>query len=426
MKTLLRKAILIPVLCSLLGCGILGGDDRAGAHHVRSDKARETSPDVPASDRTELVRGNNAFAFELYRQLREGQDGNLFFSPYSISLALAMTYAGARGETERQMAETLHFTLPQNRLHPAFNELDLELQSRGEGEEGFRLHIANALWGQQDYEFLAEFLDIIAENYGAGLNLVDFVRDAEAARAAINEWVEEQTEGKIKDLIPPGVLDTLTRLVLVNAIYFNAAWDEPFNPALTTDGPFYLLDGRRVVVPMMRNTTFYSYGSGDGYQAIALPYEGGALSMLLVMPAEGEFAAFEDALDADRVDAILDNLSLQRVTLTMPRFEFESEFNLGNTLAAMGMPDAFSDAADLSGMTGNRDLRIQAVIHKAFVAVDEEGTEAAAATAAVIGLTAAPIEEPVEFTLDHPFIFLIYDAETGTILFAGRVMNPAN
>jgi len=353
---------------------------------------------------------------------------NLFYSPHSISLALAMTVAGARGETERQMADTLHFTLPQDRLHPAFNRLDLELAQRGEGAEGkdgegFRLHIVNAIWGQEGYEFLSEFLDVLAENYGAGLRVLDFAGAPEESRVTINEWVSDQTENRIEDLIPPGAIDPSTRLVLTNAIYFNAAWAEPFEPDLTEDGPFYLLDGREVSVPMMRQMASFGYAEGEGVQAVELPYDGRELSMVILLPDAGEFDTFESVLDGGRVDRMVKNLAHRQVALAMPRFEFESGFSLVDALTALGMPDAFSGAADFSGMTGTRDLSIRDVIHKAFVSVDEAGTEAAAATAVIMG-EAAMQEEPVEVTVDRPFIFVIRDIETGTVLFVGRVVDP--
>ncbi|UCB43112.1 MAG: serpin family protein [Dehalococcoidales bacterium] len=393
---------------------------------LSSEKQRVTSPDVPEADLTLLVDGSSAFTFDLYQALRD-EEGNLFYSPYSISLALAMTYAGARGETEQQMADALNFLLAQEGLHPAFNSLDILLGQRGEGaegkdEEGFRLNIVNAIWGQKDYEFLAEFLDILAENYGAGLRILDFINETEESRVTINDWVSDQTEGRIEDLIPPGVITALTRLVLTNAIYFNAAWEYPFNEDATYNGPFYLLDGSEVTVPMMSQTESFGYTEGEGHQAVELPYDGHELSMVILLPEEGQFEAFEGSLDAAFVDAIIEDLGSREVALTMPKFEFESEFGLKQTLTAMGMPIAFTDAADFSGMTGIPDLHIAEVIHKAFVSVDEAGTEAAAATAVIMDLSAMP--EVVEMTLDHPFIFLIRDIETGTILFVGRVVNP--
>lgn len=394
---------------------------------AESSKARVTRPDVPPADAEALVDGNSAFAFSLYRLLKDKQAGNLFYSPYSISQALAMTYAGARGETEQQMAEALHFTLPQERLHPAFNSLDQALAQRGEGArgkdgKGFRLHIVNAIWGQAGYDFLSDFLDVLAENYGAGMRLLDFVNATEAARVTINTWISEQTEGRIEDLIPAGALTPLTRLVLTNAIYFNAAWAEPFQEEATEDAPFYLLDGGQMMAPLMRQTTSLGYAEGQGYQAVEIPYDGGELAMVVVLPESLD--DFEAHLDAPAVEGILDALSYRQVALAMPKFEFEAQFSLVEALAAMGMPVAFSEAADFSGMTGNRDLMIGDVIHKAFVAVDEAGTEAAAATAVIMKLTAMEPQEPVQVTVDHPFLFFIRDLQTGAILFVGRVVNP--
>ena len=428
MKRVLLGVLMLSVLLGLVGCGGGGEGDVVVAGMAFSDKQRVSSPDVSATDLSELVAGDSAFAFDLYRALR-GEEGNLFYSPYSISLALAMTYAGARGETERQMADTLRFTLPQGSLHPAFNALDLELAARGQGAEGkdgegFRLNIVNAIWGQKDYKFLAEFLDTLAENYGAGLRLLDFIGAPEESRITINDWVSEQTEGRIEDLIPQGVIDALTRLVLTNAIYFNAAWANPFSEEITADGVFHLLEGGEVTVPLMRQTESFGYAAGDGYLVVELPYDGHELSMVVLLPEPGRFEEFEGSLDAVLVDGMLGDLEYRQVALAMPKFEFESELGLVDTLAGMGMPVAFSSAADFSGMTGTRDLVIAEILHKAFVSVDEAGTEAAAATAVVMKESAVP-EMPVSVTVDSPFIFLIRDIETGAVLFIGRIMNPA-
>jgi len=426
------KKVFLYVMMVTLVLGLVACAQPASGEVVQSENERETSPDVSGADLATLVEGNSAFAFDLYQALREA-DGNLFYSPHSISLALAMTYAGARGDTEQQMADTLNFILSQDRLHPAFNSLDLELGRRGEGAkgkdgEGFRLNIVNAIWGQKDHEFLSEFLDLLAENYGAGLRVLDFISAPEESRITINNWVSDQTEGRIEDLIPQGLINALTRLVLTNAIYFNAAWQYPFPEDMTEDSPFYLLDGGEVIVPMMRQAESFGYAEGDVYQAVQLLYDGGELpgelSMVILLPRAGHFEAFEGSLDAQQVDGIIGSLEYRQVTLAMPKFEFESEFSLRETLSAMGMPIAFSGGADFSGMTGNRDLFIAEVIHKAFVSVDEAGTEAAAATAVVMELTAVP-GEPVEVTIDRPFIFLIRDIETGAILFVGRVVNPS-
>ena len=428
----MKKIVVIVLALVLLSPLIasIGTTEPAAGEVLQSDKERITSPDVSPSEQALLVEGNSAFAFELYQALK-GQGGNLFYSPYSISLALAMTYAGAHGETAQQMADTLQFLLEQARLHPAFNWLDAELASRGQGAQGkdgkgFRLNIVNAIWGQKDYEFLTEFLDVLAENYGAGLRILDFIRAAEESRLIINDWVSNQTEDRIEDLIPEGAINELTRLVLTNAIYFNAAWAYPFIKDATADGLFYLLDGGQITVLMMKQMESFGYADGEGYQAIELPYDGGELSMVILLPEAGQFGAFEKELEAQQVDAIIDDVQSTRVTLTMPKFEFDSEFGLKDALAGMGMPIAFSpDEADFSGMTGNRELFISDVVHKAFVAVDEAGTEAAAATAVVVGTTSMPVEPPVEVTIDRPFIFLIRDIETGAVLFVGRVLNPS-
>jgi serpin B len=430
MRTHGKSLALVLLACALIvgACGPFGLGNVIDPREPPVD--RDTAPETDRDDLEELVEGNSTFAFDLHQLLRH-REGNLFYSPFSISLALAMTYAGARGGTEEQMADTLHYTLPQDRLHPTFNALDLTLAERGEGAagkdgEGFRLNIANALWGQEGYPFLPEFLSLLASNYGAGMRLLDFAADAEAARTTINDWVESQTEGRIKDLIRPGVINAATRLVLTNAIYFNAAWLHQFEPKLTEDGPFHLLDGSEVKVPLMRQTESFGYAEGQGYQVVELPYDGRQLSMVILLPEEGQFGTFEESLSAEKVTTALETIEYQQVFLTMPKFEFESDFGLGRTLVEMGMRDAFSGEADFSGMTGTRDLLIAEVIHKAFVAVDEEGTEAAAATAVVMAEGAMAPEEPTVVNVDRPFLFFIRDIETGAILFLGRVVDPSS
>ena len=425
MKKLILSLMMVGVLLATTSCSqMVSGDE------LKSGKPYDTSPDVSATDLETLVNGNTDFAFDLYRQLNEKNDGNLFYSPYSLSLALAMTYAGAEGETEQQMAEVLHFILEDEDLHAAFNKLALELASRGEGadgkdDEGFRLNIVNAIWGQQDYEFLSEFLDVLAKNYDAGLRILDFINKPEESRITINDWVSDQTEGRIEDLIKEGVINSLTRLVLTNSIYFNAAWKYPFDEENTYDDTFYLLDGSEITVEMMHQTEEFGYAEGDGYQVVELPYDGGELAMIILLPRLGRFEDFESSLDSQQVAAMIPDLEHRQVILTMPKFEFESEFSLKKTLATMGMPVAFSDGADFSGMTGGRELLISDVIHKAFVSVDEAGTEAAAATAVIMRATALPVGGPVEVSLDRPFLFFIRDISTGSILFVGRVANPA-
>ncbi len=412
-----------------VGCAGNGGNDgRPAGEVVRSEETRDTSPAIPPEAQQELVAGNTAFAFDMYQVLAADSDENLFYSPYSISIALAMTYGGARGETERQMAEALHYTLPQEELHPAFNWLDLELESRGEGASGsdgepFRLRVANATWGQEGFPFLMDYLDLLAVNYGAGMRIMDFVSEPEASREVINEWVSEETEGRIEDLLPEGSIDGSTRLVLTNAIYFNAAWSLPFEESYTRDGSFYRLDGSPVTAEMMSQTEDFRYVEGEGYQAVEMFYDGEELSMIVLLPAEGEYAAFEESLDEARLETILASLEFTHVNLTMPKFTFESGFGLVDAFQELGMVDPFGPA-DFSGMAEGRDLFISDIFHKAFVAVDEEGTEAAAATAVVVGESSVPPPPVATMTIDRPFLFLIRDRATGAILFLGRVLDP--
>lgn len=422
------KSILACIACIVLVLltGLAACSQPVATGIVSSDKPRATAT-AGQEDLALLVDGNNAFALDLYRELKGGQ-GNLFYSPYSISQALAMTYAGARDTTEKEMAATLHFTLPQDRLHPAFNSLDQQLQTRGQGAKGkdakgFRLNIVNAIWGQKGYSFLSEYLDILAQNYGAGLRPLDFRSEPEICRQTINKWVEDQTEQRIRDLLKEGDVDALTRLVLTNAIYFNAAWANSFEKNVTQPAPFHLLDGSTVEVPMMRQSERMGYTTGEGYQSVSLPYDGGEMEMVVMLPDQGKFAEFEQSLDAGKVKTIIESIAPTQVSLSFPRFKIESEFGLGDALYHMGMPTAFSSLADFSGMTGTRELCISKVVHKTFVEVDEAGTEAAAATAVVMRATAMPLE-PKEVTVDRPFIFLIRDIQTGSVIFIGRVVNP--
>ncbi len=386
-----------------------------------SDTPRIINPDVNEEDLRELASGNSCFAFDLYRVLG-GDEGNIFFSPYSISAALAMTYAGAEGATETEMAHVLNFSLPENRLHPSFNLLDHRLTASAEEDSTFSLHIVNTLWGQTGYTFLPEFLGVLAANYGAGITLLDFSDNAELCREIINEWVMEQTEGKIADLIPRDLLSSATKLVLTNAIYFNAQWLFQFDEMGTHDRSFNLIDGEQVTVPIMSQTEHFSITMGDGYMAVELPYSNRRTSMLIIVPDEDHFFEVEDRLGNDLISEITDNLRDENLYLSMPRFETVSAFQLEDALSDMGMESAFDMSADFSGMDGTLSLYIASVIHKAFVSVDENGTEAAAATAVIMQKVNG--ESSVEFIVDRPFIYLIRDRGTGTILFIGRVLNP--
>lgn len=404
-------------------------DDGQHGTVLRSSQARDTSPDVVPADLQALVAGNTDFAFDLYHQIRQRQEGNLFFSPQSISQALAMTWGGARGANATQMAEVLSFTLPPERLHPAFNALDLTLATRGEGKQGmdgqgFRLRLVNAIWGQQGYGFLESFLDLLAVNYDAGLRLLDFFADPDAARLVINEWVEQQTEGKIKDLLEPGTVGVDTRLVLTNAIYFNAQWKDVFPTENTRDGQFHLEGGGSVTVPTMSNFAEYGYAAGAGYQAVELPYDGEELAMLVVVPDAGRFAEVEAGLDGAAVAALAAALETRSMSVTLPKWTIDTKLSCKDQLQGLGMTDAFAPpTADFTGINGGIEpLWISDVIHQAHVLVNEYGTEAAAATAVVMVGGAMP---ELSLDVDRPFIYVIRDRPTGTILFVGRILNPA-
>jgi serpin B len=390
-----------------------------------------TSPAATPEHLSAVVAGNNEFAADLYSRLSK-QEGNLFFSPNSISTALAMTYAGAGGNTQTEMKEVLHFPLDNEPLHACFNELTTQLQRDASSKAGYRLSIANRLWGQTGYPFNRTFLRLTKAHYGAELAQVDFETNTEAARQLINSWVEKKTERKIKDLLAPGILDPLTRLVLTNAIYFKGDWAKEFNEEATEEQPFHITPEKTVNVPMMHQSTKFRYMENDDIQALEMNYKGDALSMMVLLPKEQDgLASLERALSANLLKQWADSMQTRKVDVYLPKFKLESKFSLKETLAAMGMADAFDPMkADFSGMTAasrvsgtDPGLYISAVIHKAYVDVNEEGTEAAAATAVVMRLAAAP-EEPPVFRADHPFLFLIRDNRSGSILFIGRMVNP--
>ncbi len=383
-------------------------------------------PLPPAADRAAVVEGNNAFAVTLYGQLRE-QSGNLFFSPESISTALAMAYAGARGDTASEMAKTLHFTLPPDRLHPAMGALLSDLNT---AHQGYQLSVANALWAQRGYHFLDGFLTLMNNDYGACFNQVDFKGATEAARLTINHWVEQKTANKITDLLQPGSVRPTTRLVLTNAIYFKGSWQSQFDKAQTKEEDFHLSTTQNKKAPLMHREGGFNYFDGKTFQVLEIPYQSNELSMVIFLPNDvGGLPALENLLNTSNTMQWLGQLSpVTKVIVTLPKFKTTQQFELGGTLAAMGMPQAFTGRADFSGMTGTRDLAISAVIHKAYIDVNEEGTEAAAATAVTMRAMAvrAPNPAPPVFRADHPFVFLIRDNGSKSILFMGRVEDPAN
>ena len=447
------QRILIPLLALALLAAACGDDDATGTTGepdatTTSDPAApgpaapgdvvasalaRTSPEVSADDLAAAAAAERAFATAVFGLLAEG-DGNVVFSPASIHLALAMAYAGAKGDTAVEMAAVLGSPFAdQERFHAALNALDTALEARNRveppgpsGEERkVVVRTANALWGQQGVAFLTPFLDTLARNYGAGMRLVDYVADAEAARVAINGWVARETNDRITDLIPAGVLGPMTRLVLTNAVYLDASWAVPFDPKATADGAFSLLDGSEVTVPFMHLEESLPFAVGDGWQAVELPYLGGELAMLVVLPDAGRFDEVEASVGGGLFDTAAAGLTPTTVRLALPKFEYRTQETVSSLLQRLGMTTAFDpQSADFSGMTTEERLFIGEVIHEAFIAVDEAGTEAAAATAVVMRATAAPVDA-VELDVDRPFLYSLYDRATGAILFMGRVLDPA-
>ncbi|MBX3069927.1 MAG: serpin family protein [Thermomicrobiales bacterium] len=385
-----------------------------------------------------LVAGNSTFAFDLYAQLRDSTDGNLVFSPYSVSQALAMTYAGARGETAEQLGTALAFGVEQDALPEIFSALNASLLERGSAEAdesngtaARALRIANALWGEETFPFDPDFTALLEAAYGAGIQPADFINDPEGTREAINAWVAEQTENRIQEIIPEGVLTPLTRLVLANAIYFYGAWQFTFAESATDEQDFHLLDGSVIGVPTMHQTEDFQYGAADGLQIVELPYQGSGMTFTILLPDEGAFGDFESSLSLETLNNALAIPTSTEIELYLPKFEFEYSAGLTDALKALGMTAAFDGgSADFTGMvdgTPPDPLVISDVLHKAFIAIDEDGTEAAAVTAVIVGAAAAapdPTEPPV-VRIDRPFVFVIRDVETGTILFLGRVLDPS-
>jgi serpin B len=394
----------------------------AGCMMMTAQEAEVKRTRVDRADLETVVKGDNEFAFDLYGQLRN-KDGNLFFSPESISMALAMTYAGARGETADEMAKTLHFTLPPNKLHPTYAALIRELNGEGK-KRGYKLSIANALWGQKGEGFKDDFIKLTHDNYGAGLREVDFAHAAEEVRQEINTWVEKQTQDRIKDLLQPGTVDAMTRLVLTNAIYFKGDWSSQFKKDRTREEEFDDGTGTKTKTPLMQQRARFRYFDAGNLQVLEMPYAGKDLSMVVLLPRKSDgLAELEKLLSADQHAGWLAKAREEEVEVTLPKFKTTSKFDLNDQLSALGMKKAFiAGQANFSGMNGREDLYLGFVLHKAYVDVNEEGTEAAAATG--VGVKALALPKYPVFRADHPFVFLIRDTHTGGILFLGRLVNP--
>jgi len=392
-----------------------------------------TANESMSAETGRLVEGNTAFAIDFYGQLKTAP-GNVFFSPFSISTCLGMAYAGARGDTEKQMARVLHFAAQQSQFHAAFNELQRGLNNDA-AQTQIQLNIANALWTQQGHPFLPDFLKLTSQNYQASIRQVDFTTAAESARAEINQWVEQQTHNRIIDILPPDGLSNLSRLVLVNAIYFKGSWARQFLAAETSKMPFFLSSTKKSEVPMMHHFDQVNYAATTNFQAVELPYRGNALSMLIFLPRHvAGCSQLENWLTPIFIQQWLSRMKMQEVEIFLPKFKMEFTSELRGTLERMGMTDAFASgpplagpSADFSGIDGTKSLSISKVFHKAWVEVSEEGTEAAAATATAlaepVGIGQEPPRPPV-FRADHPFLFFIRDRRSGSLLFLGRLADP--
>lgn len=420
-----------------LACG--GGSSSGGQGQaqnqnygvVQSSLSRDTSPQVASGDLQKLAQGNTSFALDMYHAISAGNESdNVFFSPYSVSIALAMTYAGAAGSTATQMAGALDFQLPAAQLHPAFDDLDLQLASRAHGQSGdgaqpFKLNVVDSLWGDKTFTFQKPFLDTLARYYGSGLRTVDFENAPDASRQTINGWVSDQTDALIPTLLPAGTITPDTRFVLVNAIYFNAGWESPFEAQQTHAGTFTHLDGSTAQPQMMSQGDFDTlYAKGDGWTAVDLPYAGGQTSMVVILPDTGKFASVESALDGTQIDSVFASLKPALVQLTLPKFTIQgSTISLKDELSKLGMTDAFDpNRANFSALAAE-PIYIDDVLHQAFVSVDENGTKAAAATG-VIGVGSAAPGNQVTFDANRPFLFAIRDIPTNSVLFVGRVLDP--
>jgi serpin B len=383
-----------------------------------------------AQDVSSVVNANNQFAFELYSKYKS-KDGNIFFSPYNISTALAMTYEGGRGKTADEIQSVFHFPKDDSLRRESFLKINNLINKK---DKKYTLHTANALWAQKEYTFLEGYFNLIKNYYDGKATNLDFVNQTEKSRLTINSWVEEQTNDRIKDLIPQGTLGPLTRLVLTNAVYFKGFWLKQFDKKDTRDEDFRVGPGNTIKTPMMYlsgKEAEFNYGETEKLQILELPYKGQDLSMLIFLPKDDDLEAVEESLSAEKLSEWNRFLRREEVKVYLPKFKFEKEYFMKNTLKEMGMPTAFTlgidfgGEADFSGMTGKKDLNIDEVIHKAFVEVNEEGTEAAAATAVEMKAGAAPGPSRIKvFKADHPFIFLIQEKETGNILFVGRVSDP--
>lgn len=412
-----KKTLFILVVLVVVAIIIIGG--------VLIYKIQNLWREVPLSQPVPnpVINSNNQFAIDIYSELSK-DEGNIFFSPYSVSTALAMVYEGARGKTAEEIQAVFHFPVDNTVCREGFSGIQEQLNKVN---SKYKLSIANALWAQNGYKFLNEYTTVLQQYYAGKATNVDFINSTEESRQTINKWVEDKTNNKIKDLFPQGSINSLTRLVLTNAIYFKGTWAKQFEKSQTKVEDFKVSPTETVKVQMMQQTdenAMFSYKEIGNLQILEMPYEGERLSMVILLPKNNDLSLLESSLSLGKIDDWRSKRTEQRVDVFMPKFIFNTKYFLNETLQKMGMPTAFTDSADFSGMDGTKSLSIQNVIHQAFIDVNEEGTEAAAATGVSIGKTSMQQQIPI-FRADHPFIFIIQDKQSGSILFLGRVINPA-
>jgi serpin B len=379
-------------------------------------------PEPPEGDVKKVVDGNNRFCLNLYKNLSEREKGNIFYSPFSITMAMAMVFEGAKGWVAGEIHDVFGFPLENRIRQETFRYLYQELNKRN---AKYDLNIANALWIQKYYTILPEYLKVIQKYYDGYARNVDFISQTEQTRRMINQWVEEKTRRKIIDLIPPGSLDRNSRLVITNAIYFKGRWVRQFDKSLTTEEDFWVTESKSIKVQMMKLVdpkARFKYAETDELQILELPYEGDNLSMIIFLPRKNDLRVIENKFSLEQLEEWRELLKEIRVEVYIPRFTFRTRYDLTANLCQLGMPNAFAPHCDFSGIDGTKNLYIKAVVHQAYVDVNEEGTEAAGATGVVVGITSVGPAVPI-FRADHPFIFLIQD-KNGNILFFGRVVEP--
>ena len=403
---LLGFSLVITIGLPVVGCG-------TGASAVLDGKSQAKPSAQAKSDLVTVAAASNAFAFDLFRYVRS-EEQNLAFSPYGLSVVLSMAMGGAKSDTYQELADTLHLDLPADRLFPASGALDQSLDGISD------LTSASALWGQTGLSYQRDYIDLLGKTYGAPLRLLDFYSNYPAAVKAINDWVSKVTNGRIpQQMSPGGTPSAPVNFMLTNAVYLKAKWDEPFKPGQTTQGPFHLASADSVQVPIMHQTSELGYASADGLEAVELPYKDGRLSFVAIVPSEGQFEQVATSLSWGQVEHLLEAVADREVSLGLPRFAFSSSPDVTTGLKDLGLRTPFSGSADFSGIA-NPGSFLSEVVEEAFIAVDEEGTEAAAG-ATVVGVASAP---DVMLTIDRPFFFLVRDTQTGAILFLGQVTDP--